>query len=143
MLEKQGGKIMKNEDLIDKALEAKKNAYVPYSQFQVGAAVLTDDGCVYTGCNIENASYSPTICAERVAISKAVSEGKTHIKKVAIVGDSDLTYPCGVCRQVIREFGKDSKVIIANSKEDYKVYDLEDLLPHSFGPEDLRQAKKE
>lgn len=134
---------MNNEDLIDRALEAKKKAYVPYSEFHVGAAVLMDDGSVYTGCNIENASYTPSICAERTAIFKAVSEGKTHIKKIAVVGDADPTYPCGVCRQVIREFGKNSKIIIANSKDDYKVCDLEELLPHSFGPEDLKNIEKE
>lgn len=134
---------MGNEHLIEKALEAKKNAYVPYSNFHVGAAVLTDDGSIYTGCNIENASYSPTICAERTAIFKAVSEGKLHIEKIAIVGDANPTYPCGVCRQVIREFGNDSKIIIANSVDDYKIYELEDLLPHSFGPEDLKQSEKD
>ncbi len=134
---------MNDQQLIEKALEAKKNAYVPYSNFHVGAAILTDDGSIYTGCNIENASYSPTICAERTAIFKAVSEGKRNIKKIAIVGDSDMTYPCGVCRQVIREFGKDAEIIIANFKNEFKVYKLEDLLPHSFGPEDLKQAEKE
>jgi cytidine deaminase len=134
---------MENQELIEKALKAKENAYVPYSNFHVGAAVLTDDDSVYTGCNIENAAYTPTVCAERTAIFKAVSEGKRGIKKIAIVGDSDMTYPCGVCRQVIREFGKDSQIIIANSKDDYKVYKLEELLPHSFGPEDLKHSKKD
>lgn len=134
---------MENKDLIEKALKAKEKAYVPYSNFHVGAAVETCDGSVYTGCNIENASYSPTICAERTAIFKAVSEGKTKIKKIAIVGDSDMTYPCGVCRQVIREFGRDAEIIIANSKDEYKIYSLEDLLPHSFGPEDLKQSEKD
>lgn len=134
---------MKNQELIEKAIEAKKNAYVPYSNFHVGAAVLTDDNTIYTGCNIENAAYTPTVCAERTAIFKAVSAGKTHIKKIAIVGDADMTYPCGVCRQVIKEFGEDAEIIIANSKDDYKVYRLEDLLPHSFGPEDLKNAKKD
>lgn len=134
---------MENEALIEKALEAKKNAYVPYSNFHVGAAVLMDDGSIYTGCNIENASYTPTICAERTAIFKAVSEGKMQIDKIAIVGDANPTYPCGVCRQVIREFGRDSKIIIANSVDDYKIYDLKDLLPYSFGPEDLKQSEKD
>lgn len=134
---------MENEALIEKALEAKKNAYVPYSNFHVGAAVLMDDGSIYKGCNIENASYTPTICAERTAIFKAVSEGKMQIDKIAIVGDANPTYPCGVCRQVIREFGRDSKIIIANSVDVYKIYDLEDLLPYSFGPEDLKQSEKD
>lgn len=134
---------MENKDLIKKALKAKDMAYVPYSKFHVGAALEADDGSVFTGCNIENASYSPSICAERTAIFKAVSEGKTRIKKIAIVGDSDMTFPCGVCRQVIREFGRDAEIIIANSPDQYKLYSLEDLLPHSFGPEDLKQSKKD
>lgn len=129
--------IMNNKEIIKLALKAKQKAYVPYSNFHVGAAVLMDDGNVYTGCNIEIASYSPTICAERTAIFKAVSEGSREIKTIAIVGDADPTFPCGVCRQVIREFGKDSKIIIANSEEDYKEYTVDEILPYSFGPEDL------
>lgn len=133
---------MNNKDLISKALEAKKMAYVPYSHFHVGAALLTDDGEVYTGCNIEISSYSPTICAERTAIFKAISEGHKKIKAIAVVGDANPTYPCGVCRQVIREFGKDATVIIANSEDDFMEYTLDELLPHSFGPEDLKSAKE-
>lgn len=133
---------MNNKDLISKALEAKKMAYVPYSHFHVGAALLTDDGEVYTGCNIEISSYSPTICAERTAIFKAISEGHKKIKAIAVVGDANPTYPCGVCRQVIREFGKDATVIIANSEDDFIEYTLDELLPHSFGPEDLKSAKE-
>lgn len=128
---------MDKNTLIKRALEAQKLAYVPYSNFHVGAAVLTEDDIIYSGCNIEISSYSPTICAERTAIFKAVSEGHKSIKAIAIVGDANHTYPCGVCRQVIREFGKDAKVIIANSTDDYKEYTLDELLPHSFGPEDL------
>lgn len=124
--------------LIEKALEAKKKAYVPYSKFSVGAAILTEDNKIYTGCNIEIASYSPTICAERTAIFKAVSEGHKNISAIAIVGDGDMTFPCGVCRQVLREFGPKAKVIIANSVDEYEEYSLEELLPHSFGPEDLQ-----
>lgn len=123
--------------LIRKALEAKEKAYVPYSNFRVGAALLTSTGKIYTGCNIENASYTPTICAERTAIAKAVSEGERNIVAIAVTGDSQWTYPCGVCRQVIREFGKDAIVIIVNSEDEYKEYTLSELLPHSFGPEDL------
>ncbi len=134
---------MDNKDLIKRALKAKTMAYVPYSGFYVGAAIMTENGEVYDGCNIEIASYSPTICAERTAIFKAVSEGHRKVKAVAIVGDADHTYPCGVCRQVIREFGKDAKIIIANSEDDYVEYDLDELLPHSFGPEDLKSAHKE
>ncbi len=132
---------MDKKDLISKALEAKKLAYVPYSKFQVGAALITEDDKVYTGCNIEISSYSPTICAERTAIFKAVSEGHRKIKAIAIVGDSNHTFPCGVCRQVIREFGKDAKIIIANSEDDYEEYSLDQLLPHSFGPEDLESKE--
>jgi len=129
-------------ELIKSAFKAKEKAYVPYSNFHVGAAVLMEDGSIYTGCNIESASYSPTNCAERTAIFKAVSEGKRKIKAIAIVGDSGYTYPCGVCRQVIREFGLDAIVIIAKSEDEYKEYTLEELLPYSFGPEDLNNAKK-
>ncbi|NLW40246.1 MAG: cytidine deaminase [Tissierellia bacterium] len=127
--------------LIEKALEAREKAYVPYSKFRVGACLLTEDGKIYTGCNIEISSYSPTLCAERTAIFKAVSEGDRKIKAIAVVGDSDFTYPCGVCRQVIREFGKDATIIVANSVDDYREYKLEELLPHSFGPEDLDNKK--
>lgn len=133
---------MDDKKLIQKALKSKEDAYVPYSEFHVGAALLTKGGEVFTGCNIEIASYSPTICAERTAIFKAVSEGAKDIDTIAIVGDAGFTYPCGVCRQVIREFGKDARIIIAKSEEDYKVYKLEDLLPHSFGPEDLSKGSE-
>lgn len=133
---------MNKKELIKKALDAKTKAYVPYSNFHVGAAVLMDNDEVFTGCNIESASYSPTCCAERTAIFKAVSEGQKKIKAIAIVGDSGFTYPCGVCRQVIREFGKDANIIIAKSEDEYREYKLEELLPHSFGPEDLQNVKK-
>lgn len=128
---------MNKKELIRRAIQAKEKAYVPYSGFHVGAAILTENNEIYNGCNIEIASYSPTICAERTAIFKAISEGHRDIKAIAIVGDADYTYPCGVCRQVIREFGKDAKVIIANSEDDFKEYSLDELLPYSFGPEDL------
>ena len=124
--------------LIKKALEAKEKAYVPYSKFHVGAAVLTDTGNIYTGCNIECVSHTPTICAERTAIAKSVSEGERNIVAIAVVGDAEWTYPCGVCRQVIREFGKDIIVIIIKSEEEYREYTLKELLPHSFGPSDLK-----
>lgn len=134
---------MEKKELIRKALEAQRLAYVPYSNFHVGAAIITEDDSIYTGCNIEIASYSPTLCAERTAIFKAVSEGHKKIKMVAVVGDANPTFPCGVCRQVIREFGKDATIIIANSVDDYKEYTLDELLPHSFGPEDLDNKDKE
>lgn len=130
---------MDKKELIKMALEAQRRAYVPYSKFHVGAAVLMEDGKTYSGCNIEISSYSPTLCAERTAIFKAVSEGSRKIKEIAVVGDANPTFPCGVCRQVIREFGKDATVIIANSEDDYKEYTLDELLPNSFGPEDLNK----
>ena len=134
---------MHTKDLIEKALGVRERAYAPYSNFKVGAALLTEKGNVYTGCNIESASYTPTICAERTAISKAVSEGETNFKKIAIVGSSDYTFPCGVCRQMIREFGKDIEVIVANDVDDYKSFILEELLPYSFGPDDLDNKRSE
>lgn len=125
------------KELIRTAFAAKEKAYTPYSNFKVGAAVLAEDGNIYTGCNIEIASFGPTLCGERTAIFKAVSEGNRKIKALALVGDAESTYPCGVCRQVMREFGKDMTIIIAKSEEEYMEYSLEELLPHSFGPEDL------
>jgi cytidine deaminase len=124
--------------LIKMAIEAREKAYVPYSGFKVGAAILTKEGKVFTGCNIESASYSPTICAERTALAKAVSEGYRDIDAVVVVGSlGKLSYPCGVCRQMIREFGEDIKIIVAKSTEEYKEYTIRELLPESFGPEDL------
>ena len=124
-------------NLIQEAIEARKFSYSPYSNYKVGAALITSEGKVFTGCNIESASYSPTICAERVAVSKAVSEGFRDIEAIAIVGSSEYTYPCGVCRQFLVEFGKNIKIIVANDKDNYKIYDLPELFPHSFGPSDL------
>lgn len=132
---------MNKKELIKKALDAKKLAYVPYSNFHVGAALLTEDDQVFTGCNIEIASYSPTICAERTAIFKAISEGHKKIKAIVVVGDANPTFPCGVCRQVIKEFGKDATIIIANSEDEYNEYTIDELLPYSFGPESLNSAK--
>ena len=124
--------------LIKMAIEAREKAYVPYSGFKVGAVILTKEGKVFTGCNIESASYSPTICAERTALAKAVSEGYRDIDTVVVVGSLEkLSYPCGVCRQMIREFGEDIKIIVAKSTEEYKEYTIRELLPESFGPEDL------
>jgi cytidine deaminase len=134
---------MDTKQLIKKALEAQDKAYVPYSGFKVGAALLTKSGNIYTGCNIESASYTPTICAERTAISKAVSEGEQDIEAIAVVGNPEqFTYPCGVCRQVIREFGRDATIIIAKNENEYKMYKLDELLPYSFGPEDLEKEDK-
>ena len=114
------------------ALKSKEYAYSPYSNFKVGAAVLTSDGMVFLGSNIENASYGATICAERVAIFKAVSEAKKNIVKIAIASDTnDLTYPCGICRQVISEFMPEGEIILGNENE-IKVYKVSELLPHAF-----------
>lgn len=129
---------MEDKLLIKMAIEARDKSYSPYSKFKVGAAVYTKSGKVFTGCNIENAGYSPTICAERVAVSKCVSEGYKDIEKIAVVGsESKTSYPCGVCRQFMVEFGRDIKVICAKSIDSYKIYTLDELLPNSFGPEDL------
>ena len=136
----------KYEELVEKAFEARNYAYAPYSKFKVGAALLGSNGVVYMGCNVENASYSATNCAERTAIFSAVSEGQREFEAIAIVGGpadaSELEFcaPCGVCRQVIREFCNPEtfEVILARSVNDYKVFTLEELLPMSFGPENLR-----
>ncbi|MBQ7201609.1 MAG: cytidine deaminase [Eubacterium sp.] len=125
------------KDLINKAIEARKFSYSPYSGFQVGAALLCKDGTVYTGCNVENAAYGPSNCAERTAIFKAVSEGKREFEKIAIVGgmegESVAPTPCGVCRQVMSEFCDPSfEIIMAKNEEDYETATLGELLPRSF-----------
>ena len=124
--------------LVEKAIEKTNFSYAPYSNFTVGAALLTDEGEIYTGCNIENAAYGPSNCAERTAVFKAVSEGKKNFKAIAVVGGlnkkiEDYCSPCGVCRQVLAEFcDKDFKVIMAKSLDDIKILTLGDLLPESF-----------
>ena len=135
---------MDNKELIRLALEAREMAYVPYSGFKVGAALLTKEGEVYKGCNIENAGYTPTNCAERTAFFKAVSEGEREFSAIAIVGGkgglpTDYAYPCGVCRQVMTEFCNPNEfnVITARSADDFTVYKLKELLPNGFGPSDL------
>ena len=126
-------------ELITKANDARNYSYAPYSNFKVGAALLLDNGEIVTGCNIENAAYSPTNCAERTAFFKAISEGKTSFKAIAIVGglnqvSDGYAYPCGVCRQVMREFCNDDfEIIVAKTTEEYKVYTLPELLPEGFG----------
>ncbi|NLP27354.1 MAG: cytidine deaminase [Clostridiales bacterium] len=135
---------MKYETLIKEAMEARARAYTPYSKFNVGAAILTEDGKVYSGCNIENASYGATNCAERTAIFKAVSEGSRTITAVAVVGDlNNYTYPCGICRQVIVEFALDEniEIILAKSEKEYKVVTLKDILPGAFTKKDLDKEK--
>lgn len=133
------------EKLIQAALDARKNAYVPYSHYQVGAALLTAEGEIYTGCNIENASYGATNCAERTAVFKAVSEGRRKFSAIVIAGGMenrdpvDYAYPCGICRQVLREFGgEDFRVIVAKSPEDYREFRLDELLPRGFGGDSIR-----
>ena len=144
---------MNRNCLIKKAAEAAKIAYSPYSRYHVGAALLTKSGEIFTGCNVENASYGVTNCAERTAFFKAVSEGFQEFDAIAIVGGSsdiickentgmaespivfsDYAYPCGICRQVMQEFcDRDFRIIVAKSVEDYKEYTLEELLPFGFG----------
>lgn len=126
------------QKLIAAAKEAQQGAYVPYSGYAVGAALLADDGKMYTGCNIENASYTPTVCAERVAVFKAISEGAKRVEIIAVVAGDDMGYPCGVCRQVLREFGEDATIVVAKDEENYHVHTLDELLPHSFGPENVK-----
>lgn len=130
---------MDYEKLIEAALTAREKAYVPYSHFKVGAALITEDGRLFTGCNIENASYGAANCAERTAIFKAISEGYTTINALAVVGDvENYTYPCGICRQVIAEFSnKDTVVIIAKSKNEYLVKTIKEILPGAFTKDDL------
>lgn len=126
------------EKLIKKALEARQNAYAPYSGYRVGAALLTADDEIFTGCNIENAAYTPTVCAERTAFFKAVSEGKREFKRIAIAGGKeefpkDYALPCGVCRQVMAEFcGGNFEIIAVLDEKHYKVFTLNELLPERF-----------
>ncbi len=125
------------QDLIAAALAAQQNAYIPYSHYPVGAALLASNGQIYTGCNVENASYPATICAERTAVVKAVSEGVRAFDVVVVVTHNGV-FPCGMCRQVLNEFGPEMLVIAADSNG--QVIDevsLSDLLPHSFGPRQL------
>ena len=136
---------MTRSELIELALEARSRSYSPYSNFQVGAALLTKSGKVYTGCNIENAGYSPSNCGERTAFFKAVSEGERDFSSIAIIAgpkgatEFPVTAPCGVCRQVMMEFcdPKTFEIILASDKDHYEVFTLEQLLPMGFGPNDL------
>ena len=138
---KQG---MPVKELIQFAYEAQSRSYSPYSGFATGAALEADNGRIFLGCNIENAAYSPTNCAERTAFFKAVSEGVRTFSRIAIVGnypgrEGDYCAPCGVCRQVMAEFCNPEtfQVILARSPEEYRVYLLKDLLPVNFGPSNL------
>lgn len=133
------------ERLIQTALEARKRAYTPYSHYQVGAALLLEGDEIVSGCNVENASFGATCCAERTAVFKAVSEGRRKFHAIAIAGGEegtepvDYAFPCGICRQVLNEFaGPKFTVIVAKSTSDYQEYTLGELLPNSFGGEFIK-----
>ena len=136
---------MKFDRLISEALRIRRAAYAPYSHFQVGAALLTRDGKIYTGCNIENAAYTPSNCAERTAFFKAVSEGERAFEAIAIAGGAknakmlSVCPPCGVCRQVMMEFcdPETFQVVLVQSETEYQIYRLKELLPLGFGPSNL------
>ena len=132
--------------LIENAINMLQRSYIPYSNFAVGASLMTKEGKIYNGCNIENSAYTPSNCAERTAFFKAVSEGERDFKAIAIVGGpnrviKDYCAPCGVCRQVMKEFCESSefKIILARSVDDYKIFSLEELLPLGFGADDLNK----
>lgn len=132
------------EKMIELAIEQLKYSYTPYSNFKVGAALLTKGGKFYTGCNIENAAYTPTNCAERTAFFKAVSEGERKFQAICVVGGKDgilteYAAPCGVCRQVMMEFCNPEtfQIILATSKEQYEIFTLKEMLPLGFGPDNL------
>lgn len=136
---------MDTNKMIRAAFEARERAYAPYSHFKVGAALLAEDGRIFTGCNIENAAFTPTICAERTALFKAVSEGVRCFQAIAIVGSLEgeknrlVTSPCGVCRQALNEFcEKDMPLILAKSEEEYQIITLGELLPLGFGPKNIQ-----
>ena len=132
---------MKNtkDELVKAATEVRERAYAPYSNFKVGAAVRTKEGKIYTGCNVESASYGLTVCAERVAIWKAVSEGEKEFEQVAVVADTEeLTPPCGVCRQIIWEFGGDIPITFANLKGRMETVKMSELLPRAFDTKFLK-----
>ena len=135
---------MTDKKLYELAKDAMKNSYAPYSGCKVGAALLCKNGKVYTGTNIENAAFGPTVCAERVAVFKAVSEGEREFSKIAVVGGKNgvingIFAPCGVCRQVLREFCDDDfEILLGETEDSYKTVTLKDLLPLSFSPKDVK-----
>lgn len=130
--------------LLRHAREARTHAYAPYSHFPVGAALLAEDGRVFTGCNVENAAYTVGNCAERVAIGKAVSEGARRFLAIAVAGpdDSVACTPCGACRQVISEFGPELAVVMPDGPDRYKLSNMRELLPGAFGPASLAAARE-
>lgn len=132
---------MTDRELVDLAFEMLERSYVPYSGFPVGAALLCANGDVFTGCNVENAAYGSTICAERTALVKAVSEGhRDDLERIAVVGNSaDYCWPCGACRQMLYEFNPGMTVLVARGDRAFVSYPLHELMPHGFGPKDLSQ----
>lgn len=132
---------MTDRELITLAFEMLSRSYVPYSGFPVGAAILCSDGSVFTGCNVENAAYGSTICAERTALVKAVSEGhRNDMERIAVVGNSsDYCWPCGACRQMLYEFNPNMAVLVARGDGDFVSLKLYELFPHGFGPKSLEQ----
>ena len=135
--------MINRENLIKAALEAKEHAYAPYSNFRVGAALLTKEGKIYQGCNIENAGYTPTNCAERTAFFKAVYEGERNFEAIAVNGDADdYLYPCGVCRQVMAEFcTPDFKVFVSKKNGEYLEFTLAEIFPGAFTPAELEKGQ--
>lgn len=135
---------MEKDYLVEEARAARERSISPFSHFRVGAAVETVDGKIFTGCNIESASFGLTVCAERVAIWKALSEGERHFKRVAIVADTQqLTPPCGTCRQIIWEFARDATVTLANLRGDVETDEVRDLLPRAFDARFLKEASQQ
>lgn len=130
--------MISDEQLVQMATEAMEKAYAPYSGYKVGACLLSEDGRTFTGCNVENASFGATICAERTAVTKAVSEGARRFTAIAVVGSGSPAWPCGVCRQVLNEFSDHMRVIAGQAGKGYESALLAELLPHSFGPDDLK-----
>lgn len=131
---------MDDKALVDLAFSMLEKSYCPYSHFPVGAALLCADGSVFTGCNVENAAFGSTICAERTALVKAVSEGhRDDFVTLAVVGNSeDYCWPCGACRQMLYEFAPDLRLLVANGKHEVREVTLDQLLPHGFGPKSLQ-----
>ena len=130
---------MENQELVLLAKEAMEKAYAPYSKFKVGAALLAKNGKVFLGCNVENASYGATICAERTAITKAISEGVKEFEKIAIVASSDdYAAPCGICRQVLYEFMPEGEIVLDSHREGIKAMPLKEMLPMGFRGEDIK-----
>ncbi len=134
--------MMTDKQLVNLAFEMLDRSYVPYSKFPVGAALCCTDGTVFTGCNVENAAYGSTICAERTALVKAISEGhRDDFERIAVVGNSlDYCWPCGACRQMLYEFNPDLTVLVARSDRQFVSFPLRELMPHGFGPKDLSQG---